>query len=258
MRAELEALVEKFKAYYDEEETPKSDIFEEFYDELSAILSREKEPPEAVTLEQVEKLITSWVKVARNNERVFVSWMENGGMAMEIAALRQPAEAAKPRASQPPAKPAAREPRCTCEEVLTSMDCPIHGHIARGALSEQKAAAPALQGGTESSSTENSALFTTNDDISPEEIAGIERGLRDLKAGRVKSIEQIEKEMTAPQGEAASEPTYGKVTMGELKRLYDEGEARGREKGLEEAAKIAEPIDEALASVIRKSALRKP
>src|SRR5208337_3346727 len=33
------------------------------------------------------------------------------------------------------------------------------------------------------------------------------RGLRDLKAGRVKSIEQIEKEMTAPQGEAASEPT---------------------------------------------------
>src|SRR5208283_3399864 len=136
---ELEALVEKWRDWNSTAMTPITCA-----DELSAILSREKEPPEAVTAEQVltkaklDKLITSWVKVARNNERVFVGWMENGGMAMEIAALlRQPAEAAKP---------AAREPRCTCEKVLTSMDCPVHGHIVRGALSEQKAAAPTLQG----------------------------------------------------------------------------------------------------------------
>src|SRR5208283_2388663 len=101
---------------------------------------------------RLRELIAKWRKYVKGCEIAADNGMDqdwglvNGTRqcADELeAALAAPSE---PQASQPPAKPAAREPRCTCEEVLTSMDCSVHGHIVRGALSEQKATAPTLQG----------------------------------------------------------------------------------------------------------------
>src|SRR5271166_3620746 len=88
-------------------------------------------PTPAVTLEQVEKLITGWVKVARNNERVFVSWMENGGMAMEIAALlRQPAATPECKCWRyEPDEDTRRADIMTGgdgEGWMVTQDCPIH------------------------------------------------------------------------------------------------------------------------------------